>query len=136
MMVVQYSRVAAGSGWRRRRRLSVEHRLAGCEPSRTLLSEHSSRRHQPAQAKYSISVVEFQQKYTYFKRNKSCVQLPASADNVTLLAFAAARRAAAATGSRRYRSISSGRRAHSSKPQTQTDKPYGARLPAVSIDYR
>ena len=48
-------------------------------------------------------------------------QLPTLADNVTLLAFAAARRAvvrraAAVPGGRRCRSISPGRRAHSSKP--------------------
>ena len=44
-----------------------------------------------------------------------CVQLPTSADNVTLLAFAAAERRAAV---RRVidRSISPARRAHSSKP--------------------
>ena len=39
-----------------------------------------------------------------------CVQLPTSADNVTLLAFAAERRPCS------NRSISPGRRAHSSKP--------------------
>ena len=44
-----------------------------------------------------------------------CVKLPTSADNVTLLAFAAERRAAAAPDGRRNRSISAAHRAHSSK---------------------
>jgi len=40
------------------------------------------------------------------------------ADSVTLLAFAAERRAAVAPGGRRDRSTSPARRAHSSKPAT------------------
>jgi len=51
-------------------------------------------------------------------RTIKSVQLPTAADNVTLLAFAAARRAAAAPGGHRYRSIPPARRAHSSKPAT------------------
>jgi len=46
------------------------------------------------------------------------VQLPASADNVTLLKFSAERRAAVAPGGRRCRSIFHARRAHSSKRAT------------------
>jgi len=45
-----------------------------------------------------------------------CLQLPTSADIVTLLAFAAERRAAAAPADRRDQSVSPARRAHSSKP--------------------
>jgi len=66
------------------------------------------------------------QQDTLTHNNTACVkqvrlQLPTSADNVALLAFAAAcraavRRAAAAPGGGRYRSISPARRAHSSKP--------------------
>jgi len=57
----------------------------------------------------------------YFLKEEVCVQLPTSADSVTLLAFAAerraaVRRAAAAPGGRHDRSISPARRAHSSKP--------------------
>jgi len=44
----------------------------------------------------------------------------ASADNVTLLVFAAERRAAAAPGGRRYRSSFPARRAHSSKRAAAT----------------
>ena len=47
-----------------------------------------------------------------YLRYDVCVQLPTSADSVTLLAFAAERRAAV----RRCRSISPAWRAHDSKP--------------------
>ena len=48
---------------------------------------------------------------SYLKRKTVCSLLPTSADNVTLLAFAAERRPCS------NRSISAGRRAHSSKQQ-------------------
>jgi len=57
-----------------------------------------------------------QQQQQQQRHQQVCVQLPTPADNATLLAFAAERRAAAAPGGRRDRSISPARRAHSSKP--------------------
>jgi len=57
-----------------------------------------------------------QQQQQQQRHHQVCVQLPTPADNATLLAFAAERRAAAAPGGRRDRSISPARRAHSSKP--------------------
>jgi len=79
---------------------------------------------------------------TFIPQTKQvCVQLPTSADKVTLLAFAAVRRAAAALGGRRYQSISPARLAHNSNPPHRiqrsidgTDGPTDGRAPYRHID--
>jgi len=60
--------------------------------------------------------VQQQQQQQQQRHQQVCVQLPTPADNATLLAFAAKRRAAAALGGRCDRSMTPARRAHSSKP--------------------
>jgi len=60
--------------------------------------------------------VNYETEKTTKLQEQFCVQLPTSADNVALPAFATARRAAAAYGARRDRSINPLRLAYSSKP--------------------